>query len=165
MGISNVQDNGYDGLVIIPRWATTIYYNCHTAECTTREWIETSGGYGDFHTLLENAKMTNTRYLLGLHHDPYMFHQANLKKHDEPEITVGTQTAKMSLVEAWVEVIAQEMYRLTNWPIISLPQDEISRIFVDRMALDQCKPKLRYDYNNDGTKIEAVTLETEGNTC
>lgn len=60
--------------------ATTIYYNCDFADCTLKEWIDTSGGSGDFDNLLRDARQTNVRYLLGLHPDPYMFHQANLRQ-------------------------------------------------------------------------------------
>jgi hypothetical protein len=50
--------------------ATTIYYNCDTAACTLQEWINTSGGSGNFQTLLNDARAVNTRYLLGLKPDP-----------------------------------------------------------------------------------------------
>lgn len=59
--ISTVANNGYAGLTIMPRWATTIFYNCDTPACTTAEWINTSGGTGDFTSLLLDAKNTNTR--------------------------------------------------------------------------------------------------------
>jgi hypothetical protein len=67
--ISNVQNNGYDGLTIMPRWATNIYYNCYSSDCTTQEWINTSAGSGDFQALLLDARSTNSRNLFGLHHD------------------------------------------------------------------------------------------------
>jgi hypothetical protein len=163
--ITTGTNNGHAGLYIIPRYATTIYYNCDTPECTLREWIDTSGGAGTFEDLLDDARMTNTRYLLGLQADPYMFHQANLRQSDMETITVGTETGKMSLVMAWVETVAQEMYRLTDWPITSLKHDDIAQYFIDRMALDDCKPKLAYRYADNGETIESVTVSTEGNTC
>ncbi|KAL9948518.1 hypothetical protein D7B24_009195 [Verticillium nonalfalfae] len=162
---STVADNGYAGLNIIPRFATTIYYNCDTAECTLREWKETSAGTGDFKTLLDNARATNTRYLMSLQSDPYMFHQANLRFNDQPTITVGTKTAKMSLVMAWVETIAQEMTRLTNWPITTLKHDDIGKYFIDRKTLDACKPKVSYGYAADGNSIKSITVTANGNSC
>ena len=80
--ISNVSTNGYAGLEIMPRWATTIYYNCDLADCTLSEWINTSGGSGDIYHLLQNALEVNTWHLLALRHDPFMFHQANLRQTD-----------------------------------------------------------------------------------
>ena len=163
--ISNVENNGHAGLVIIPRYATTIYYNCDTAQCTTQEWIDTSGGAGDFTDLLNDARVTNTRYLLGLQADPYMFHQANLRQTDMDTITIGTETGKMSLVMSWVETVTQEMYRLTDWPITSLKHDDIGKYFVDRMTLDNCEPKLSYTYSSNGNSIQSVTVTTNGNSC
>ncbi|VBB79645.1 Putative protein of unknown function [Podospora comata] len=163
--ISNVADNGYAGLTIIPRWATTIYYNCDTAFCTTQEWIDTSGGSGTFANLINDARAVNTRYLLGLHHDPFMFHQANMRTGDVDSYTVGPVTGKLSLLQIWVEVIAQEMTRLTNWPIVTKKHDDIGKLFVDRQTLDNCAPKLRYNYAANGNTITSVTVTANGNSC
>ncbi|KAK4460743.1 hypothetical protein QBC42DRAFT_180254 [Cladorrhinum samala] len=162
---TTVAGNGYAGLVVIPRWATTIYYNCDTADCTLQEWIDTSGGSGDFNNLLKDAKLVNTRYLLGLMHDPYMFHQANMRSGDVNTFTVGSQTGPLSLLQIWVELITQEMVRLTNWPITSLKHDDIARVFLNRQTLDACSPKLTYNYANDGNSIVSVTVGANGNTC
>lgn len=134
--ISTKASNGFDGMVIIPRYATTIYYNCDTQACTLQEWKDTSGGSGDFTTLLNDARTTNTRYLLGLHPDPYMFHQANLRTGDTDQITVGPVSGSLSLIQIWVETITQEMTRLTNWPIFSMKHDDIGAYFVDRMTYE-----------------------------
>ena len=82
--------NGREGITIIPRFATTIYYNCDKSDCTVQEWKDTSAGKGDFSSLLDDARSTNSRYLLGLQSDPYMFHQANLRQTDVDSITVGS---------------------------------------------------------------------------
>lgn len=161
--ISNVEDDGYAGLVVIPRYATTIYYNCDTMNCTLTEWVVTSAGVDDVDALIKDAKLTNTRYLLGLHGDPYMFHQANMRHVDMETFTVGSITKQMSLVEIWTEVVAQEMYRLTDWPIISLTQDNIAKYFLDRQTLDECNPQLSYSQNSG--VISSVTVTTNGNVC
>jgi hypothetical protein len=162
---TTVESNGYDGLTVIPRYATTIYYNCDTPECTTKEWIETSAGKGGFSDLLNLARTDNTRYLFALQSDPYMFHQANMRQSDMPSITVGSKTGKMSLIMAWTETIAQEMTRLTNWPIISLRQEDISQYFLNRRTLDGCNPSLSYGYSADGNTITSVTVGATGNKC
>lgn len=130
--VTTVANDGYAGLTIIPRWATTIFYNCYSAECTTALWISTSGGSGDFANLLRDVKNTNVRHLLSLKQDPFMFHQANLRQTDMPVFTVGPKTGKMSLVQIWVETVVQELTRLTNWPIVTLKHDDIAKVFVDR---------------------------------
>ncbi|KAJ4393753.1 hypothetical protein N0V93_002968 [Gnomoniopsis smithogilvyi] len=163
--ITSVAGNGYAGLTVIPRWATTIYYNCDTAECTTKEWIDTSGGSGSFVNLLIDAKTTNSRYLLGLHPDPYMFHQANLRSGDVDTYTVGSVTGKLALIQIWVETVTQELTRLTNWPIFSMKHDDIGVYFNNRVTLDACSPNLVYNYADDLKTITSVTVTTTGNTC
>ncbi|TKX19912.1 hypothetical protein C1H76_8110 [Elsinoe australis] len=163
--ISNVANNGYDGLVIIPRWATTIYYNCDTDDCTLAEWKATSAGTGDFTTLLDDARTTNVRHLLGLHQDPYMFHQANLRHIDSKSFTVGSQSGQMSLLQVWTETITQELTRLTNWPIVSLGQDAIGKEFTNRMTRDNCKYNLAWNKSNDGKSFTSVTVTATNNQC
>ena len=163
--ISTVATNGYNGLTIMPRWSTAMYYNCDLPDCTSKEWIATSGGYGDFSSLVEFEKTTTSRYLLGLRHDAYMFHQANLRAADVPSMVVGTQTGTFSLLQTWVEAVTQEMVRLTNWPMVTLQHDDLTQKFLDRMARDNCNPKLSYTYSSDGKSITGVTVTANGNTC
>jgi hypothetical protein len=163
--VTTVEANGYAGLYIIPRYATTIYYNCDKPACTLQEWIDTSGGSGDFSNLLDDARSTNTRHLLGLQSDAYMFHQANMRQTDMETITVGNQSGKMSLVMIWVETVLQELTRLTGWPITSLKHDDVAQYFIDRMTLDACKPALSYSHSENGQTIVSVTVTTSGNSC
>lgn len=163
--ISTTAAKGYDGLIIIPRWATTIYYNCDLPECTTQEWIDTSAGSGDFTDLLENARRVNVQHLLALRQDPFMFHQANMRQTDVPAITVGSQTGQLSLLQAWVETIVQELTRLSDWPIVSLKHDDIATQFVNRMTVDNCQPTMTYVYSSSGTTITGVTVSASNINC
>lgn len=157
--------NGHSGLVVMPRWATTIYYNCDSADCTLKEWIDTSGGSGDFANLLRDARQTNVRYLFGLHPDPYMFHQANLRQDDAPEFTVGDVSGKLSLLQIWVETITQELTRLTDWPVRTLKHDDIAQLFIDRMTLDQCNPNIEYIFSTETQTITGLNVRADGDSC
>jgi len=161
--ISTVANNGHAGLVILPRWSNPIYYNCDKPACTLAEWITTSGGWGDFSSLLAFSRTTYTRHLLALRHDPFMFHQANMRHGDTPSTTVGSQTANMSLLQIFVEVLLQEMMRLTTWPIVTIKHDDIGVEFMKRMTLDACEPKMSYTITSGA--ITAVTVKANGNTC
>lgn len=163
--ISTVAANGYAGVQINPRWATNIYYNCAVPDCTVLEWINTSAGDGDFYTLLGIEKETNTRHLLSLHHDPYMFHQANLNYLTAPKTTINGVTAQLSLFQTWVETVFQEMARLTTWPMISLKHDDMAAGFASRMARDFCAPSLAFTTNPTAKTITGVTVTAIGNTC
>ncbi|KAF2837346.1 hypothetical protein M501DRAFT_1006822 [Patellaria atrata CBS 101060] len=151
--ITTVEQNGYEGLYIIGRWATTMFYNCDLPDCTTQEWIDTSGGKGTFTDLLNDARSTNTRHLLGLHWDPFMFHQANMRVHDVPRTTINGKSGRYSLLQSWTEVVVQEMIRLVDWPMITLKHDDIVKAWINRMTRDQCNPRLKYDISEDRTKI------------
>lgn len=62
--------------------------------------------------MLALEKATNTRHLLGLHHDAFMFHQANLNYLTAPQTTINGVTKQLSLIQAWVETVFQEVTRL-----------------------------------------------------
>lgn len=160
---TTVAANGYAGIEIIPRWATRIYYNCDTPACTLAEWIATSAGSGDFDSLLAQEKADTTRHLMGLRHDPYMFHQANLRNTDIDAITINGVSSKISIFQAWVETVVQEFVRLANWPLITIKQGDIATDFANRMTRDACGYKLTY--KQDGTQITGVTVSSSTNTC
>lgn len=82
-----------------------------------------------------------------------------------PSITVAGQTGKFSLLMSWTETIVAEMMRLTNWPIVTLGEDDLAQKFTDRMTRDNCNPKLAYTYSADGKSIVAVTLTANSNQC
>ena len=95
----------------------------------------------------------------------FMFHQANLRQDDAPSVEVNGEVQQLSLLQIWVEVILTELTRLTDWPIITLKHDDVSRDFLERMTRDMCNAKMTYDYSSNGGAIEGVTVSTDGNTC
>jgi hypothetical protein len=121
-----VSTDGFDGMQVNPRWSTRIYYDCCTPACTLDEWINTSDGSEDFDYLLETEKADTMRHMFGLYHDPYMFHQANLRNNDTDPITVNGVSYQYSLFQAWVEVQVQEFVRLVEWPIVTVKHADVS---------------------------------------
>lgn len=162
---TNLEINGFDGVWIIPRYTTTIYFNCDTPECILQEWKALAGRTGSFDDLLIDARQVNGHHIFALSADPYMFHQANMRQNDMPVTTVGSQTGKMSLVMSWMEIIIQELTRLTNWPVKSLKHDDIGAYFVNRMTLDGCQPTSKYVYSEDGKSIEEIVISAKDNKC
>ncbi|TVY84662.1 hypothetical protein LSUE1_G001269 [Lachnellula suecica] len=162
--ISTVAANGYAGIQITPRWASNIYYNCNLPACTVAEWKNTSAGVGDFSDLMTIEKNTNVRHLLGLHHDPYMFHQANLWWDEAPAISVNGISGHYSLLMVWVETIVAEFTRLVNWPITSQTHGDLAGNFMSRMARDACKPNLSWVMDPSQKIITGITVTATGNT-
>ncbi|KAL4882775.1 hypothetical protein BJY04DRAFT_186004 [Aspergillus karnatakaensis] len=160
---TNEASDGFVGMQVNPRWATRIYYNCYSAECTTQEWIDTSAGAGDFNDLLAVERSETLRHLFGLHHDGYMFHQANLRVADMPPLTVNGESGQYSIFQAWVETIVQEFTRLVDWPIVTTTHQKMSEDFLQRYRRDQCGYSLSYIL--DGGAITGVTLSASGNAC
>lgn len=158
-----VSTDGFAGMQVNPRWATRIYYNCDTPICTLNEWIATSAGSGTFDDLLATEKADTMRHLFGLHHDPYMFHQANLRNADADPITINGVSAKYSIFQAWVEVQVQEFVRLVEWPLVTQKHADMSAQFLARYNRDACGYALSYTTNSG--KITAVTVTAKGNTC
>ena len=155
--------DGFNGMQVNPRWATRIYYNCDTPACTTQEWIDTSAGSGTFNDLLDTEKADTMRHLFGLHHDGYMFHQANLRNADVDAITINGVSAKYSIFQAWVEVQVAEFTRLVDWPLITLKHSDMSAQFLDRYNRDACGYSLSYTIANK--KITGVTVSATDSSC
>jgi len=159
--------NASEGVTIVPRWATEVYYNCDTIQCDLNEWssrFPTNTPTKVVADLLGTATFGGARNLLALQHDPFMFHQANLRT-DVDDITINGKTGQYSLLMAFTEAVLQEMGRLTDWPIITKTHDDLARSFIDRRTRDQCGYKLTYVYGSDSSTITGVEVSSTDNTC
>jgi len=96
-----------------------------------------------------------------------MFHQANLRVTDVSSTTINGVTKQRSLLQMWVETIVNRFTSLTTWPLITLKQDDLVTVFMDRMTKDQCQPKLRniYSATNTTMKITGFEVSASGNQC
>ncbi|KAF2873687.1 putative extracellular serine-rich protein [Massariosphaeria phaeospora] len=163
--ITNVKENGYDGVVVIGRYGSSIYYNCDLPECVNKEWKAIAQGQGDFSAQLEYERSVNTKYLIGLRWDPYMFHQANMRISDTPTITLLGKNKKWSLLMAWTEAVIYEFARLTQWPVITLKHDDIAKAIINRKTRDECIPNLVYQLSDDRKAITGVTVNARNAKC
>ncbi|KAL2818249.1 hypothetical protein BDW59DRAFT_181935 [Aspergillus cavernicola] len=160
---TSVSSDGFKGMQVNPRWPTRIYFDCDTPSCTVQQWIDRFSGGGSFNDLLAAEKQSTMRYLFGLYHDGYMFHQANLRNADADIITVGDSTGQYSIFQAWVETMVQELVRLVTWPIVTTTHQEMSDLFLQRYQRDQCGYALTYEVMND--HITGVKVTANGNEC
>lgn len=162
---TTVKDNGFDGMIVVGRWATTIYFNCDVPDCIVAEWKSVTSRDGTFDVIMKEAREENTKHLLGLHWDPFMFHQANMRVADVPTTTVNGVSQKYSLLMTWVETVAQEMARLTTWPLITLKHDDLAQAWIARQTRDVCHPSLTYILSDDRKAITGVTLDAADQNC
>ncbi|CZT48533.1 related to extracellular serine-rich protein [Rhynchosporium secalis] len=168
--ITTVSGDNFAGVYVMPRWASNIYYNCDTTACDVAEWIAIASGSGSITDLLTLEKSTNTRHLLSLHHDAYMFHQANTRQADvgittAPGGGLTAKSGKWSLLQMWVETVLGEFARVVNWPIISLKHDDLAASFIQRMARDKCKYTMTLIVDTSQKIITGVTIASSANIC
>lgn len=110
--ITTVAGNGLDGMTVVPRWSTSIYYNCDSPSCIVTQYGDMYGS-STFDSILATEKNTNAANLFGLRHDPFMFHQANLRQVDVAKTSyVGGTSKQLSVMQVWTETVVGEIIRL-----------------------------------------------------
>ncbi|KAL3459329.1 hypothetical protein BJX64DRAFT_291306 [Aspergillus heterothallicus] len=159
---SNASD-GFNGMQVNPRWPTRVYFNCDNPACAVQQWTDRFAGSGDFNNLLATERETTLVYLLGLFHDSYMFHQANLRNSDATTVTIGNSSGRYSTFQAWVETMVQELVRLVTWPIVSTTHQQMSENFLQRYKRDQCGYTMSYQVS--GGYITAITVNAKDIQC
>ncbi|KAF3167904.1 hypothetical protein TWF225_006647 [Orbilia oligospora] len=165
--ISTAADNGFPGLVIIPRWANRIYYNADGVASDVQEWLDVSPSQAtnSMANLLSIERATTSQYLLSLYHDPFMFHQANLRVWQDPGVSVNGVAGPWSLIQMWTESILDEFIQYVNWPIQGLKHDDIGRDFVDRMNRDLYSGfSVAWTTSSDGTSITGFTVDSSNSS-
>lgn len=153
--ITTVKDNGYNGFLIIPRYATNIYYNVSTLaeseylfQTIYYNSIWNGASWKDIFNL-ERERVT--AQLIGLHPDAYMFHQANLRAADiTNKVPPYFPNGKFSLLMLWVEMVVENLKAYVSWPIITRPMQEMRSVFVDRLNRDTCGATITKLINADG---------------
>lgn len=78
--------------------------------CLTMLDVSTPGICSDFTGIRKCAIYQRDGITLTSHR--FMFHQANLRMADVPEVPVNGVMKKLSLIAIWTEVVLQEMVRL-----------------------------------------------------
>ena len=120
--------NGYHGYQITPRFSTRIYYNCDTVSCDVPQCIATADCIASegLDGLLYLERKFAVNQLISLFHDPYMFHQPNLRQVDVQNSTIDGVNGQFSLLQMWLLTVTNEIARLVDWPMITLRHDDVS---------------------------------------
>ncbi|EPS35934.1 hypothetical protein H072_10561 [Dactylellina haptotyla CBS 200.50] len=161
--VTTAADNGYPGLVVIPRWSSRIYYNADGVASDVQEWLDVSPSQAtnSMFNLLSIERATTAQYLLGLYHDPFMFHQANLRMWADPGVSVNGVAGPWSLIQMWTESILDEFTQYVNWPIKSLKHDDLGKEYVDRMNRDlYSNTAVTWITSDDKTTITGIKVST-----
>ncbi|KAI9330164.1 hypothetical protein BDR26DRAFT_922582 [Obelidium mucronatum] len=129
---TTVADSNFAGFTVIPRQSVTIYFNTTNTAYNTILYNNIYGTNHSFSYLMGMEVSRNMRTLALLSWEPAMFHQANLRNADLPIVTMGSKTGKLGLMQQWVEAIFGNFSLVSNWPIVTLKQDDLTQKFIDR---------------------------------
>ncbi|KAJ3315536.1 hypothetical protein HDU76_002165 [Blyttiomyces sp. JEL0837] len=154
--ITSKASSNFDGMIVIPRSATRIYYNCST---TQEDVFLHNALYPTQKATMQSIfsqEVDRVIYkLFSLHQDAYMFHQANLRNADltASDGTILADTAPLrilasypgggtkaytggvlGLLQAWVEIITASYNQYTTWPMITYKVDDMETRAVARVA-------------------------------
>lgn len=137
--------NGSDGILIMPRYATDIYYENSIPEEIVENFNRIHGGIFKRHLNFEDIYSIendrNVPYLLNYQEAPYMFHQANLR-------TFNYQGKNESLVSLWIKKSLSELRKYTKLPILSVKMDDLAEIYKNKFAIAHCASSGRVVYSN-----------------
>ncbi|KAI9327674.1 hypothetical protein BDR26DRAFT_952505, partial [Obelidium mucronatum] len=135
-------NNGFDGFTVVPRQSAAIYFNCTNQEYNTQLYNNIYGTQKTFADIIAAEVKRNLRTLSLLSWQPAMFHQANLRNADLPVVTIGSATGKLGLMQQWVESVFGSFGQLSNWPIITVKQDDLTQKFINRQIYETAGVKV-----------------------
>jgi len=152
------ESSNYKGFPVIPRIPTMLFHQCSTAYENTVKYnraFEGTGMLATFDDILNRDTQQALVYLLQLRHNPFIFHQANLRSSDIP--------GHKSLVGLWTEKLLEKYNQYVQWPMVSKKVDDIHESFLSRESFEKCD--LEQHLNYDGSKIVSVTLTSHDRSC
>jgi len=145
------KSSNIDGFPVIPRIPAMILSQCSTPLENTIKYNKMFEGTGietSFDEIINRDSQQALLYLLQLRHNPFQFHQTNLRNADLPN--------KKSLVEIWTQKLIEKYNQYVKWPIVSLKVDDIHNSFFEREQFEKCDLEQKLVYNN--THIIAISL-------
>ena len=120
--------HGFDGYFIIPRHATSIYYNAYAPSASMDQYNYIHSATETFQNMLAGEARVATQFLLNLRWDGYMFHQANIALYD------GTN----SLLSDWMTSVFTLYNQYSKLPVVSVSDDDHFKMWTDREVRDNC---------------------------
>jgi len=152
---TNETYNGFDGMYIVPRVDTNIYYDASQTINIVQQYNHNHNATWTFDQIIAYEADYNSRLLLQYRHDPYMFHQANMRT-----ITNDGQTT--SLLASWVDAVVDEVLKYSTLPLTSHTHDDLAVMLQAREARDACgfTARLRIDQTGHITGFGAKSTGT-----
>ncbi|OUM59544.1 hypothetical protein PIROE2DRAFT_14877 [Piromyces sp. E2] len=161
--ITNMTQSNFDGFVVFPRQPPQIYWFCSTIEENMSFYYERypqlTNVNWEMH--LDNEAVLHVKNFLKLRHDPYMFHEGNLRNEDFPETVVGGKVkGKFGMMQQWVERMVIELNKYFDLPVLSVKMDDLAATYIDRISRDSCKPYYTMVIDKETNIIKEVKVES-----
>jgi len=126
--------DGFAGMFILPRAPTDIFY--YSVDDTTEAgffnaYYPQLGGQWTLAEIMSLEANVTVGNLLTFRHDPYMFHQNNIKT-----FTYNGQST--SLLQIWLTTVSSLLLQYTNLPIITYREQDLGALYQQRMQRDSC---------------------------
>jgi len=147
---SSSEVNGFDGIFFIPRCPTDIYYYCNTVANEIQMFNAMYNRTWGIEMILQLEGNVTVGNLLTFRHDPYMFHQNNIK-------SFVYESKNTSLLELWLQTVSAQLVQFTNLPIVSKRVGDLGLLYQQRMQRDACGLTGSLTFSNG--KISALTVE------
>lgn len=151
--------NGFDGIFIVPRYATEIYYNVSLPRELEAEYNfvyrKHFGRDLSQNEIFERESLRVSRQLLNYQPSPYMFHQSNMRSFP------WENGKRMSLVSVWMDEVLKEVRKFSTLPILSEKMGDLGPIYLERMAFESCGYKARLKITRG--QIVGLTSTSEQN--
>jgi len=156
----------HDGFIIIPRQPTGIFWDCSTEEQNLELHKQRTGitdiNWNDYIRHDVDSKVDN---FIKMRHDPYMFHEGNLRNDDFKEIEINGVKGKFGLLQQWVELMAFEIRKYFEWPLITIKMDDLSQSYVSRLEKQQCKPVYTMVIDDSTLNISEIKVSSTAGKC
>eukprot|EP01134_Creolimax_fragrantissima_P006683 CFRG6683T1 len=172
---------GAKSVDVIPRFATRVYFDVSLPEEMAMEFNSfygpncygsqmegtiVSGGLKcnissfkyprdlEYKEIMAMEGVETARNLLSMRSDPYMFHQANMRKFQEGDIA-------KSLLQDWIHSAINWVSKYTTFPIITYKMDDLATYYHQREQRDACDVRALLSYV--GGKPYSLTLTSVQN--
>ncbi|OUM59547.1 hypothetical protein PIROE2DRAFT_67677 [Piromyces sp. E2] len=163
--VTSMSSSNFDGFYAIPRQPPQVYWDCSTIEQNTLVFESRYGHTIEWNDHLNAEAILHVKNFLKLRHDPYMFHEGNLRNSDFPEVTIGSGKGKLGMLQQWVERMNVEVQKYFEWPMISIKMDDLAQTYLTRLDKENCKPKYTMVVDNTSFKISEIKIQSTTGEC
>lgn len=138
--------HGVNGIFIIPRFATEIYYDCSKESTQVAQFNDRYGPGGSIADgpqltldgIMKREAAVTVKWLGQFRHDPYMFHQGNLVRFSYSHSQLGTPNndGKWNLIMLWLDSVVSMFKEQYTFPIITTAQKYLRDDYLARRERD-----------------------------